>query len=219
MIEIAREIEAVQREVGTGRIAGGDARTVLLRRTFDAEIADVWNALTTPERISRWFLPISGDLRLGGHFQFEGNAGGEILECDRPNRLKVTWGMGEMAGGAPPSEVEVRLAQVGEGATRFELEHTAIVPDEMWDQFGPGAVGVGWEGGFLGLALHLRGEALDDPTTWMMSDEARDFYKRSSAGWGDASRAAGVDDETVERNVANTTQFYAPDPGAVPSGS
>src|SRR5262249_45802177 len=157
MIDIAREIEAVQREVGTGRIAAGDARTALLRRTFDADIGEGWNALTTPERISRWFLPISGDLRLGGTFQFEGNAGGEILECDRPNRLKVTWGMGEMAGGAPPSEVEVRLAPVGEGATRFELEHTAIVPDETWDQFGPGAVGVGWEGGFLGLGLHLRG--------------------------------------------------------------
>ena len=219
MIDIAREIEAVQREVGSGRLAGGDARTVLLRRTFDAEIADVWNALTTPERISRWFLPVSGDLRLGGRYQFEGNAGGEILECDRPTRLKVSWGMGEMAGGGPPSEVEVRLAPVGEGATRFELEHTAIVPDEMWDQFGPGAVGVGWEGGFLGLALHLRGGAIDDPTAWMVSDEARDFYRRSSAGWGDASRAAGADDETVARYVAATNQFYAPDPDVVPSAS
>jgi uncharacterized protein YndB with AHSA1/START domain len=217
MIDIANEIAAVDREVGSGRLAGGDARVVRLRRTYDADVAEVWNALTTPERISRWFLPVSGDLRLGGHFQFEGNAGGDILECDRPNRLKVSWGMGEMGGDAPPSEVVVRLAPIGETATRLELEHTAIVPDEMWDQFGPGAVGVGWEGGVLGLALHLRGGSIDDPSAWMISDEARDFYGRSSAGWGDASRAAGADDETVARYVANTTAFYAPDPNAVPT--
>jgi uncharacterized protein YndB with AHSA1/START domain len=216
MIDIVNEIESIQREVGPGRLGGAEARTVRLQRTYDADVADVWNALTTPERISRWFLPVSGDFRLGGQYQFEGNAGGRILECDQPSRLKVTWGMGEMAGGGPPSEVEVRLTPVGEGATSFELVHTAIVPDEMWDQFGPGAVGVGWEGGFLGLALHLRGGSIDDPAAWMASDEARDFYTRSAAGWGEASRAAGADDETVARNVANTTQFYAPDASAVP---
>ena len=69
MIDIAREIESVGREVGTGRLGSSEAKVVRLQRTYDAAIADVWNALTTPERISRWFLPISGDLRLGGHYQ------------------------------------------------------------------------------------------------------------------------------------------------------
>jgi len=214
MIDIAREIGSVQREVGTGRLGAAEARIVRLQRTYDADVADVWNALTTPERISRWFLPISGDLRLGGHYQFEGNAGGEILECDRPNRLKVSWVFGP-AGDAPPSEVVVRLAPVGADRTRFELEHTAIVPDEMWDQYGPGAVGVGWEGGLLGLGLHLAGGSIENPEAWQVSDEARDFYARSSAGWGEASGAAGADPETVARNVANTTSFYAPDPNPV----
>ena len=84
MIDIVREIEAVQREVGSGRIAAGEGRTVRLRRTYDAPIEDVWDALTNPERISRWFLPISGDYRVGGRYQFEGNAGGEIVSCERP---------------------------------------------------------------------------------------------------------------------------------------
>jgi len=214
MIDIAREIESVGREVGTGRLGSSEARVIRLQRTYDAAIADVWDALTTPERISRWFLPISGDLRLGGHYQFEGNAGGEILECDRPNRLKVTWVFGP-AGEAPPSEVVVRLAALGAERTRFELEHTAVVPDEMWDTYGPGAVGVGWEGGLLGLGLHLAGGSIESPEAWMVSDEARDFYARSAAGWGEASRVAGVDPETVARNVAGTTSFYAPDPNAV----
>jgi uncharacterized protein YndB with AHSA1/START domain len=214
MIDIVREIEATQREVGTGRIAAGEGRTVRLRRTYQAPIEDVWDALTNPERIGRWFLPISGDYRVGGRYQFEGNAGGEIVACERPNRLRVTWVYGDTGAPTDVSEVQVRLATDGDQATTLELEHTAVVPDEMWDQFGPGAVGVGWDGGMLGLALHLRGGSVDDPMEWQLSEEGRAFHTRSSEAWGEAHRAAGADPETVERTVANTTAFYTVDPNA-----
>ena len=79
MIDIVREIEAVQREVGAGRTAVGEGARSAWSATYDAPIDDVWDALTNPERIGRWFLPISGDYRLGGRYQFEGNAGGEIV--------------------------------------------------------------------------------------------------------------------------------------------
>ncbi len=92
MVDIVREIDAVEREVGGARLDGADARTVVLRRRYEASVDDVWDALTSPERISRWFLPVSGDYRIGGRFQFEGNAGGEILACDRPHRLQVSLG-------------------------------------------------------------------------------------------------------------------------------
>jgi uncharacterized protein YndB with AHSA1/START domain len=215
MIDIVREIESVQREVGSGRIAAGEGRAVRLRRTYDAPLDEVWDALTNPERIGRWFLPISGDYRVGGRYQFEGNAGGEIVECDRPHRLRVTWVYGETGSPADVSEVEVRLAAAGAEATVFELEHTAVVPDEMWAEYGPGAVGVGWDGGLLGLSLHLRtGRTVDDPLAWQLSPEGREFNQRSSAAWGEANRAAGADPEAVARAVANTTAFYAPDPEA-----
>ena len=214
MIDIVREIEAVQREVGTGRIAAGEGRSVLLRRTYDAPIDDVWDALTNPERIGRWFLPISGDYRLGGRYQFEGNAGGEILACERPNRLRATWVYGDTGNPADISEVEVRLTPAGEGQTTLELEHTAVVPDEMWDQYGPGAVGTGWDGGMLGLALHLRGGSVEDKEAWQLSDEGKQFSRLSSESWGEANRAAGADAETVARNVANTTAFYTGEPAS-----
>jgi len=213
MIDITREIDATDREVRRARLGGADGWTIRLRRTLDAPIDDVWNALTTPERIGRWFLPISGDYRLGGTYQFEGNAGGEIVECDRPSRLKVTWVFGE-PGGAPPSEVVIRLSPAGENATVFEFEHTAVVPDEMWTEYGPGAVGTGWDGGMLGLVLHLRGGSVGDPMAWQVSDEGRAYSTRSSEAWGEAYRAAGADDEAVARAVANTTAFYAPEPAA-----
>jgi uncharacterized protein YndB with AHSA1/START domain len=216
MIDIAKEIEAAQREVGTGRIAAGEGRTIRIRRTYGAAIDDVWDALTDPGRIGRWFLPISGDYRIGGQFQFEGNAGGTIVACERPNRLRVTWVYGEPASETDVSELEIRLRATAEEATELELEHTAIVPDEMWDQFGPGAVGVGWDQGMLGLALHLEGGSIADPMAWQLSDEGRDFATRSSVAWGAANRRAGADEESVARGVANTITFYAPDPDGAP---
>ena len=92
------------------------------------------------------------------------------------------------------------------------LEHTAIVPDEMWGQFGPGAVGVGWDGGLLGLTLHLRGGSVGDPIAWQVSDEGREFSTRSSVAWGAANEAAGADPAAAASAVANTTEFYAPTP-------
>ena len=156
MIDIVREIEAVQREVGERRIPAGNGRMVSLEREYDAPIDEVWDAVTNPERISRWFLPISGDYRIGGTYQLEGNAGGRILECDRPNQLKVTWVYGPMPSDTDISEVEVRLTAVGTDATRLRHEHTAVVPEDRWAEYGPGAVGVGWDGAVLGLTLYLR---------------------------------------------------------------
>ena len=214
MIDIVREIEAVQREVGEGSVPAGVGHAVRLRREYDSPIEDVWDALTNPERIGRWFLPISGDYRLGGRYQFEGNAGGRIVACERPNMLKVTWEFGDAVSELDASEVVIRLSPGDDGATRLELDHTAVVPDEMWSEYGPGAVGVGWEGGVLGLSLHLRGGRLEDPIAWQLSAEGREFLTRSSQAWGVAHRAAGADPEAVARGVANSTAFYAPDPVA-----
>jgi uncharacterized protein YndB with AHSA1/START domain len=212
MIDIVREIEAMQREVGEGRIAAGEGRTVRLRRTYDAAIEEVWDALTNPERISRWFLPISGEFRIGGRYQLEGNAGGEILACERPHRLRVTWVYGDTGNPADISEVELVLSGTGDEATLLQLDHTAVVPDEAWGEYGPGAVGVGWDGALLGLSLHLQGGSIDDPEAWQLSAEGREFYARSSAAWGAANTAAGADPDAAARAVENTTAFYAPDP-------
>lgn len=214
MIDIIREIEAVQREVGSGRLPAGEGHVVRLRRTYDSPIDDVWDAVTSPERIGGWFLPVSGDFRLGGRYQLEGNAGGDILACEPPHRFRVTWVYGAEPSPGEASILEVRLTTAGEASTTLELEHTAIVPAEFWDQFGPGAVGVGWDGALLGLALHLRAESPGDPVAWQLSAEGREFNTLSSQKWGAAHQAAGADPAEVATMVANTTQCYAPDPDA-----
>ncbi|MQA26613.1 MAG: polyketide cyclase, partial [Micromonosporaceae bacterium] len=87
MIDIVGQLNAIRREVGERRIPAGEGRAVRLRREYDAPIEDVWDAITNAERINRWFLPVSGDLRLGGTYQLKGNAGGEIRRCEPPRLL------------------------------------------------------------------------------------------------------------------------------------
>jgi uncharacterized protein YndB with AHSA1/START domain len=215
MIDVVHEIDAIQRSLTDGRLGDADARVLTLRRTYDAPIEDVWDALTNPARIGRWFMPISGDYRVGGRYQLEGNAGGEIQACERPNRFRITWVYGDGAESGI-SEVEVRLSPAGEDATNFEMEHIAVVPEETWPMYGPGAVGVGWDMGLLGLGLHLAtGETVADPTAWQLSDEGRDFATRSSQAWGAANVAAGADPDVAATGVANTIAFYTTDPAAV----
>ncbi len=210
-MDIARELAAIHRETGPGKTPVADGKTVLLRRTYTADIEDVWDALTTAERINRWLLPIIGDLKLGGHYQLEGNASGQILACEPPRLLRVSWVMGEPSPDSF-SEVEVRLTPADAG-TVFELEHTATVPSEMWDQFGPGAVGVGWDLTVLGLGRHLasrEGASADDKQAWAMSDEARRFMTGSSEAWGAAYQASGASPDVVRTAVAATNGFYIP---------
>lgn len=207
MIDIPGEINAMHREVANRPFGSGDGRTVLIRRAYDAPIEDVWDAVTNPERIPRWFLPVSGDLRLGGSYQLKGNAHGEILRCEPPRLLKVSWIFGEST-----SEVEVRLSADGDG-TVFELAH-ALPVDDHWGQFGPGAVGVGWDLTVLGLGLHLRGGMLDDPEAWVRTAEAREFMTLSSRAWGAAHQASGASAEEANAAMAATLQAYTAEPEA-----
>jgi uncharacterized protein YndB with AHSA1/START domain len=202
-MNIVDEITRAHRE-----LLNGERKVATLRRRYDAEIEDVWEACTTAERLSRWFLPVSGDLRLGGKYQLEGNAGGEILQCEPPRLLKVSWLYGENPGF---SEVEVRLS-AEDGGTLFELVHSADVPPEFWSRFGPGATGVGWDLALLGLALHLSGlRDKVDGDTFHLTEEGRRFITASSEDWGRAHTAAGGAPEEVAAAVAATTAFYAPE--------
>jgi len=157
MIEVRHQISAVRRLIGTRVVAAGEARVMTISQAYQTGIDDLWDACTNPERIFRWFLPVSGELRLGGRFQIQGNASGTIERCDPPKSFGATWEFG-----GEVSWIEVRLNPEADGSTTLELEHTAHVDDERWAEFGPGAVGIGWDMGFMGLANHLSsGNAVD----------------------------------------------------------
>jgi uncharacterized protein YndB with AHSA1/START domain len=205
-VDVTEQINSVQRQVGSRTLAAGEAKVVTVTRSYRAEPAEVWDAFTDQERLGRWFLPISGELKVGGHYQFEGNAGGTIERCEPPREFDVTW---EYAGDV--SWVQVRLQAEPDGRTRLELEHVAHVDDERWDEFGPGAVGLGWEMGFLGLTWFLEAGGHDGPEAgmaWAGSDEGRDYLTRSSELWAAASIEAGTDVEAARAAGARTTAAY-----------
>jgi hypothetical protein len=75
------------------------------------------------------------------------------------------------------------------------LAHISHV-DDRWEQFGPGAVGMGYDGALVGLTIHLStGEAVDPSTgqEWMASEDGRRFMTRSGEAWYNANVAAGAD--------------------------
>ena len=214
MVDIQAQLDAVSRELREDEVDGHAAHVQTIAQEYPSGIDDVWEAVTSPERIARWFLPVSGDLRLGGRYQLEGNAGGEVLACAAPDGgsagYRVTW---EYGGGV--TWLAVRLRSVADGRTRLELEHTARtadVPPGMWETFGPGATGVGWDQGLLGLALHLGAfEGAVSPAeaeAWQLSDEGRAFTRAAADGWAAAHVAAGADPQAAQAAADATYGFY-----------
>jgi uncharacterized protein YndB with AHSA1/START domain len=208
--DVSGHLGAVVREVASRVHDGKPARVVIATRSYPTDIDDLWDALTSAERIPRWFLPIEGDLRLGGRYQLRGNAGGTIIACEPPHRLALTWEF----GGAT-SWVHVTLSGQGADVTRLELEHIAHEDAQFlqfWDQFGPGAVGVGWDLSLLGLAEHVEsGRTIGHETgeAWLKSQSGKAFVAASSEGWRAASIAWGTEAEAARSAAERTTSFYS----------
>lgn len=203
----------VAREVRTGSRDGVPTKIAIARRSYPTDQADLWDALTSAERVPRWFLPISGDLRVGGRYQLEGNANGVVEECDEPKRFAVTWEMGPMV-----SWVEVRLTPADDG-TVLELVHEATVDPEMWERFGPGAVGVGWDLALIGLGLHLdSGEAVDPAAglEFPHTPQGTAFIRLAATGWAEAAIGDGEDPDSARAAGERTVAFYTtrPEEGA-----
>jgi uncharacterized protein YndB with AHSA1/START domain len=204
-IDIPQQLAAIARHVERLPAADdvGERIAVSLHRTYDATIDDVWGAVTDPERIKRWFMPVSGDLRIGGTFQLAGNASGEIVACERPHLLQLTWG-------GPTSVVELRLTEDGD-TTVLTLDHN--VPIEM-AQSGAGAlwVGPGWDGALMGLGLFLRGDAVGDPVAMAITPEVQEFSRQSVHVWAAAVDRSGTAtaDQLAQATIISLAQF-APD--------
>ena len=204
--DVEGHLGAVERSVSSVDRDGQSARAVTLSRSYPTTVEDLWDAVTNGGRIPRWFLPVSGDLVLGASFQLQGNAGGTVTACQPPSCLAVTW---EFAGDV--SWVAVRLAD-DDGRARLALTHT-VLRSEHWREYGPGAVGVGWELGLLGLASHVAhpGARKLDEATFVASPDGKAFVAGSSDGWRRAAVANGVEPRAARAAATRTTAFYTDD--------
>ena len=202
--DVEYSLRSVERAVRFLEREGQPASAVTISRSFDTSSEELWDAVTSGERIPKWFAPVSGDLELGGHYQVEGNAGGTVTACELRSHFALTW---EFAGDV--SWMEVSISGEGAGRVRLSLTHTALLSPH-WDEYGPGAVGVGWEMGLLGLAMHLPqpNEPMPDEMEFVTSDAGKAFISGSSDDWARAAIAAGTEPDAAQAAARRTTAFY-----------
>ncbi|GAA3923464.1 SRPBCC family protein [Microbacterium invictum] len=104
-----------------------DRYRLVYDEVYATGIDDLWDAVTTRDRLARWMADYTGDLRLGGTWEVASSDGegtwgrGTITACDAPRSFTTTW----HATGEEPTELVVRLEPV-DGGTRLLLEHTGI---------------------------------------------------------------------------------------------
>ena len=140
-------------------IPAGEARVAVFTRSYQTTLEDLWDACTDPERLRRWYAPVTGDLRVGGSFQQINMGSGTILVCDAPHLLKLSLGSGA-------DEIELRLSPGDqEGMTTLELQHATTVDShdvggQIYDAIF--CMGGGYYPRLLALHLHLRGTLPDD---------------------------------------------------------
>ena len=197
-------LDAATRTVVPHDRDGKPAANVTISRIIDAEIDDVWGAVTDPDRIPKWFTNVSGDLQQNGRYQVQDNASGNITECEVNSHFSLTW---EIWGDV--SWVEVRLADEGAGRTMLTLTHTHHISPH-WDTYGPGATGVGWEMAFAGLTLYLTDPNFEKPTDeeFAFSADGKAFITGSSNGWAGAYIASGTEPGKAQAAADQTTAFY-----------
>jgi uncharacterized protein YndB with AHSA1/START domain len=79
-------------EQGTDTAAVG---TVIVDTLVNAPVLEVWQALTDPTVICRWFGELTGELRLGGNARFEFGDGDffvlEDVQLNPPHHLQYAW--------------------------------------------------------------------------------------------------------------------------------
>jgi uncharacterized protein YndB with AHSA1/START domain len=102
------------RILGSLRSADGKG-VVRMEDRFDADIDDLWSALTDPGRLACWMGEVEGDLRLGGEFRarffasgWEGT--GHVEACEPPRRLLL---LTMQPGQSREHFIEVTLAADG----------------------------------------------------------------------------------------------------------
>jgi hypothetical protein len=153
-------------------------------------------------------LPVSGDLRVGGRHALEGNASGTIERCDPPSSFFATWEFG-----GEVTWIEVRVTAEPRG-THMQIEHISHVDDSRWAEFGPGAVGFGWDLTLPGMSLYLTTRSPVDRAAiaaWLASSDARELITRSSEAWCDAAIEAGSAEADARAAADRTTAAYVGD--------
>src|SRR5262245_34050981 len=134
---------------------------VRMQDRYDTTIEDLWEALTDPARLARWYGRVEGDLRPEGLIRIhvedaDIDSTGRVEACEPPRRLRVTTRETDESyqrgQGVPPYDrgIEVTLTSVGD-QTDLVIEVRGMPVDKV------AFYGVGWQIHVEQLEAHLLG--------------------------------------------------------------
>ncbi len=136
--------------LGSMRRIDDERGAVRVEDVYDTDIADLWSAITEPDRLSRWIASVEGDLKVGGivHARFTSSweGPGRIDVCDAPNHLVVT-----MEPGTHDEGVIEAVLTAEAGGTRLVVEERGLPLDALYKH------GAGWQAHIEDLGLYLAG--------------------------------------------------------------
>ncbi|MEU4198017.1 SRPBCC domain-containing protein [Kribbella sp. NPDC026611] len=158
------------RILGSLRSAGGTG-VVRIEDSYATTIDDLWEAITDPARLTRWYGEISGDLQAGGKFRAyvasnDIESAGQIEACEPPHRLRVTTRETDESyrrgqGAAPYDGIIEATLTAAEDQTVLVLEIQGMPVDKI------AFYGAGWQIHAENLATYLAGlERADTETRW-----------------------------------------------------
>lgn len=151
MSATAQELVAVLR--------GGPAGPALrMEQVFATPAPDLWEAMTSPDRISRWMdaTTLDGDPAVGTRYRIDFGDGAEttgaVTRCEPPRLLEVTWEL----EGEPDSVVRVEVTPRGEHSL-LVLDHRRLPANQVHGH------AAGWQAHLATLAAQVDGV---EPPTW-----------------------------------------------------
>ena len=155
-----------------GRLRSADGTGVVrIEDRYDTDIDDLWEALTDPGRLARWYGEVEGDLRPGGQFRTYNAANdieamARVEACEPPRRLRLTsketdesYRRGQ---GVPPFDATIEATLTAEGdQTILVIEVGGMPLDKI------AFYGAGWQIHAENLASYLDGQdAADVEPRW-----------------------------------------------------
>lgn len=169
-----RYFERYRDDLGTEGTYTRDGDTAVLRfeRLLEHPVAQVWAALTEPDRLATWLAEVDLEPAVGGavEMRFSNPPGylvrGLVTRVDAPRLLEYTW----TSTGEPAGTVKWQLIPVGRRCILL-LTHTV---EGHWDEAGTLAA---WH-----LHLCLLGDALAGLATWPLSQARWRELHHSYAG-------------------------------------
>ena len=111
---------------------------VRIENRVDADIDDVWSALTGPSRLACWYGEVEGDLHLGGEYRahlfasgWEGT--GRVEACEPPHRLQV-----RTTDAEEPDESDIEVMLTADGPQTIVVWVERGMPVDMLSAYGAG---------------------------------------------------------------------------------